>query len=350
MTAFDPAGVGQPLFARHLSGFYATLLLDLGRRTGALEAVLQAPEGIDAAGLADRCGLDPRNAAEWLAGMVAAGYLEQVRGVSRPTAGAIATFREGLPVDAHAVLEFARRIPELLPEVAAAMRSGAGIPHQRYVELAGDLLDRFHAPLYRQSLIGDWLAAVPGLVPALEAGAAVVELGCGSGQACRLLGQVFPRSRITGVDRDGGTFERGRKEIAGAGIGNVDLLEADPADREPVLAPGGADLVLLLDVLHHMGRPATVLDHAARLCRPGAWVVVVEPTVPPAGNAADPSAVVDYAGSLLYCLQDALAAGGPGYGAGVPGHEVARLQAGAGLRPAPAHHSRSGYSVFAANR
>jgi SAM-dependent methyltransferase len=362
MPAAGPPEPGPPLFAGHLAGYYATVLLDLGRRTGALQAALDAVEGATAAELAGRCGLDVRNLAEWIAGMAAAGYLEPIRdrggqfhGRFRPTGAALAAFRGGLAVDADAVLEFSRRVSGLLPEVAAAMRTGGGVPRERYADLAGDLIDRVRVPLYERALIDDWLGRVPGVTPALAGGLAVAELGCGSGQACRILGRSFPRSTVTGIDRDGATFERGRKEIAAAGIGNVELVEADaegaPAGAPPTVPGSRFDLVLVLDSLHHAGRPAAMLREAARLCRPGGRIVVVEPTVAGEGaEGADPVAVLGYAGSLLYCLQESLAAGGPGYGGGVPAAELVRLLSSAGLRPEPARDSPSGYTVVAAGR
>jgi SAM-dependent methyltransferase len=229
------------------------------------------------------------------------------------------------------------------------MRTGGGVPSHRYNEVAGDLLDRFNAPVYDALLIHDWLAALPELRDALEEGIEVAELGCGTGHGCRLVGQAFPRSRVTGFDIDGSWFDQGRKEIAEAGLSNVDLVEADV-----VSLPEGRqyDLVLVLDALHHFGDPQAALREVSRVLRRGGRVLVVEPTMTGdlEADLAAPGAVSTFAGSILYCMQDALAAGGPGYGAGVPASEMSRLFESAGLTPTDARPGHSGYTVYLARR
>src|SRR5436190_22850925 len=62
-----------PPFFEHLPAVFAVTLLQIGRRTGLLDAVLA--EGGTAQEIGDRAGADPRNADEWLRGMTVAGYL-----------------------------------------------------------------------------------------------------------------------------------------------------------------------------------------------------------------------------------------------------------------------------------
>ena len=53
-----------PLFFEHLPGMFAVTLLQIGLRTGLLDAVLA--DGGTAQEVAERAGADTRNAAEWL--------------------------------------------------------------------------------------------------------------------------------------------------------------------------------------------------------------------------------------------------------------------------------------------
>jgi hypothetical protein len=64
---------------QHLDGWGATTLLAIGLGVGLLDAVLTDPS---TGGLLAECAsVTEPNAREWLAGMVAAGYLTQNRGV-----------------------------------------------------------------------------------------------------------------------------------------------------------------------------------------------------------------------------------------------------------------------------
>jgi hypothetical protein len=53
-----------PLFFEQLHGLFAVTLMQIGRRTGLLDAVLA--DGGTAQEVGDRAGADHRNAAEWL--------------------------------------------------------------------------------------------------------------------------------------------------------------------------------------------------------------------------------------------------------------------------------------------
>ena len=121
----------------------------------------------------------------------------------------------------------------------------------------------------REDLFGDsfYLWAVLGLIdPALTVG----DLGCGTGQ---LTATVAPYvRRVIAVDGSTDMLDGARKRLAE--LRNVDLrkgeLEALPIkDRE-------LDAALLSLVLHYSADPARTLAEVARVCRPGAKVLVVD--------------------------------------------------------------------------
>jgi ubiquinone/menaquinone biosynthesis C-methylase UbiE len=62
-------------------------------------------------------------------------------------------------------------------------------------------------------------------------------------------------------------------------LADVRLIEADaqsPLVAEEVARKGGADLVVLARVLHHVARPQDVITGAARLLKSGAHLAVIE--------------------------------------------------------------------------
>jgi ubiquinone/menaquinone biosynthesis C-methylase UbiE len=121
----------------------------------------------------------------------------------------------------------------------------------------------------REDLFGDtfYLWAVLGLIdPTLTVG----DLGCGTGQ---LTETVAPYVRqVIAVDGSTEMLDAARRRLVD--LRNVDLrrgeLEALPInDRE-------LDAALLSLVLHYSPEPARTLTEVARVCRPGAKVLVVD--------------------------------------------------------------------------
>lgn len=113
-------------------------------------------------------------------------------------------------------------------------------------------LRRLYRDWYR--LIRDRLAAVDG---------PVVELGSGIGR----LREIVPDARLTDVEPT-----RWADEVVDA--------EALP------YADGSVGNLVLVDVFHHLGRPAAFLDEARRVLHPGGRVVIVDPYCSPLSTAA----------------------------------------------------------------
>ncbi|WP_335999091.1 class I SAM-dependent methyltransferase [Halorientalis halophila] len=93
--------------------------------------------------------------------------------------------------------------------------------------------------------------------------ARVLDVGGGTGQGVRALD--VPTGVV--VDAAPGMLARARDR-------GVDGIRGDAA-RLPV-ADDAVDAVLILDALHHMARPAAVLEEAARVLRPGGVLVCLE--------------------------------------------------------------------------
>lgn len=91
----------------------------------------------------------------------------------------------------------------------------------------------------------------------------VLDVGGGTGQGVRALDVP-----------DGVVVDAAPGMLAGARERGVAGVRGDAA-RLPV-ADESVDAVLILDALHHMARPATVLSEAARALRPGGVLVCLE--------------------------------------------------------------------------
>jgi ubiquinone/menaquinone biosynthesis C-methylase UbiE/DNA-binding MarR family transcriptional regulator len=135
---------------------------------------------------------------------------------------------------------------------------------QEFFATAAGKWDRLRVDLFGDTF---YLWAVLGLVdPMLTVG----DLGCGTGQ---LTGTLAPHvRRVIAVDGSAEMLDAARRRLAD--FRNVDIrkgeLDALPIkDRE-------LDSALLSLVLHYSPEPVRTLTEAARVCRPGARVLVVD--------------------------------------------------------------------------
>ncbi len=106
-------------------------------------------------------------------------------------------------------------------------------------------------------------AAIPG-------DAAIVEVGCGTGQTSLFLARA---DRIViGADLTRASLALGRDAALRLGVGGVHFVETDL--RAPGLRDGAFDVVYSSGVLHHTPDPAASFARIARLAKPGGFVVV----------------------------------------------------------------------------
>jgi SAM-dependent methyltransferase len=330
-------GHGLPLFVEHLRGWYAMTAFALAAQTGLLDALA---DGGTADEMSARAGVDRRNALECLRVLVASGLADADNGRFALTGETAAVLGPGFPVDARAVLAFVAGTAEVMPAATGAMRIGAGLPPELFQHAYGDSVSRINAPLYAQVLVDDWIAASPGLAEMLNNGARVAEVACGNGAAAALIGAAFPQSRVVGFDLDAA------HQTAGLPA-NVELRAADVRE---LAADESFELVVCLDAFHHLGDPAAAAATFRRMLRPGGSVLIAESGLSGdiAADARNPFAVIGFGASLLYCLQENLAAGGPGVTAGDgPGWLGAALSS-AGFSQIKARDTSSGYRVTTA--
>ena len=121
------------------------------------------------------------------------------------------------------------------------------------------------------------LPLLPMLAPLLPGRALAVDVGTGEGTLLPLLSPLY--DRVVAVDRSAARLARAGERVAALGLPNVRLREADVADAslvQEIARAGGADLVVLARLLHHVARPQEVVAAAARLLRPGGHVIVVD--------------------------------------------------------------------------
>jgi SAM-dependent methyltransferase len=326
-----------------LTGNVLTMLIGLGQRTGLFDAAAQGPA--TSAELAARAGLDERYVREWLGAMVTGAIFEYDAG------------RYVLPAE-HAVLLTGprasnigpavgtlRTLSAVLPAVERCFTEGGGVPYAQYAEAAGDTLGDSWRYIYDEQLIDGFLGRVPGLPGRLEAGARVLDLGCGSGHAVNLMAQAYPRSRFTGLDIAPGAIARGEAERAALALGNASFTVADAA---ALPADPPFDVITAFDAVHDQRSPEIVLAGVHDALAPGGVFVMVDAEVlqPRAGERGQPACgpVLRHQPAVLRAHRPGRGRGGPGRdvgSAGRPGHARRRglwRRAGPGLAAAAELH------------
>jgi ubiquinone/menaquinone biosynthesis C-methylase UbiE len=126
---------------------------------------------------------------------------------------------------------------------------------------------RFYDPLSRLSGMREvhWqLVAQAGI----EAGATVLEIGCGTGNVLMLAARVAPGTTVIGLDPDPNALAIARRKLSRAGL-DVQL-DQGYADRLPY-ADGSVDRVLSSFMLHHLPRTErqAALREVRRVLAPG---------------------------------------------------------------------------------
>ena len=166
--------------------------------------------------------------------------------------------------------------------------------------------------VYRNSLVSEWLTAVPGLVDKLESGIRVLDVGCGLGTATVTMAEAFPASAFVGVDYQKESVRRARIAAGGAGVADRVSFGVEGATSYD----GEYDLICLFDTLHDLGDPVGALAHAREHLAEGGWVVAVEPN---AGDRLEdnlhPLGLTWYASGHSLCVANSLDQNGEALGA-----------------------------------
>jgi SAM-dependent methyltransferase len=129
-------------------------------------------------------------------------------------------------------------------------------------------------PQTTASTLADWLAIFAPLLPGR---ALAIDAGTGEGALLPLLSPLY--ERVVAVDRSAARLARCAEQLAQLGLANVRLREGaidDPSLAEEVRERGGADLVVMARVLHHVGRPQDVVASATQLLRAGGHLALVD--------------------------------------------------------------------------
>jgi SAM-dependent methyltransferase len=336
---------------QHYTGATLTYLIDIGRRTGLLDAAAAGPA--TSPELAARAGLTERYVREWLGAMATGGIVEY-----EPTTGRYWLPREhaacltGDGLDNLAPLAFFTvALAKHVPAVSEAFHRGGGVAYAAYLPEFHEAMEALWGPIYDTLLVDQIVPLAPGLAPRLAAGARAADVACGTGRALIALALAYPASTFVGYDADGTAIERARTRAAELNLTN---LSFEVRDAAALTVTEPFDAVFVFNALHDQAAPTAVLRRVHDALAPGGTFLMNEPRLSSnlEDNLANPMAAFVYSVSTLHCLTVSLAEGGAGLGTAF-GEQVARqLLADAGFGDIAVHDAPGdpGNAVFVTHR
>ena len=303
-----------------LEGAVTAGMIHLGDQLGLYTRLREADGPLTTAELADRAGLAERWVREWAYNQAAAKMiaLDVADGVERfaltPEAAAVLATPEH---PAYGMGMF-HRLPQTmraLEEMPQSFRSGMGHDYDSHGPQGAVGIERSFEPWSNANLLPVVLPAVDGVVARLEAGAKVVDIGCGAGSAVLLMAGAFPHSTFHGFDISQYALARAALKLEESGLHNADF--ADPREV-PLPADQSVDFVTTFDCIHDMTHPTEMMKAIRKAIKPdGVWLLVdIKALDTFADNARkNPMASLMYGISVLSCMSSALSEpGGEGLG------------------------------------
>jgi len=258
-------------------GYFKIWSMYLGLRLGLYEVLRDGELAADA--VAERAGIDPRYAKEWLEQQATIGVLEADVSREPPTFRLPGDAKEGLlDPDSLSYLGATIRqlasLREVIDPVVHAFRTGDGVDPERFGTESADGQGGSNRPTYLTTLPGEWLPVIEPFHAKLGSGPArVIDIGCGHGWSSIGLALAYPTATVDGYDPDGYSIEHARTHAERAGVG--DRVRFHAVDAATIDAT--ADLAMAFECVHDMPNPVQVLGAARQaLSDDGAMLVVDE--------------------------------------------------------------------------
>ncbi len=277
----------------------------LGDRLGLYRA-LAAQGAVTAGGFAAATGFSERYLREWLNANVAGRYVEYDAAADSyfmtPEQAACLADPDSPLLMAGGFYGVASLYVDE-PRIAEAFRTGEGVPWGEHSPCLFCGTERFFGPGYRANIVEQWLPALHDVIPKLERGALVADVGCGHALSTRLMARAFPKSTFVGFDYHQRSIDHARDVASTEGLSNIRFERATAQDF-----PGeNYDLVTFFDCLHDMGDPQGAARHVKhRLAADGTWMIVEPRAADRVSDNINPISRSYYAFSTMVCVPAAL--------------------------------------------
>ncbi len=128
---------------------------------------------------------------------------------------------------------------------------------------------------------------------ALKPDAIVADIGAGTGYFSMRFAHMLPKGRVYGVDTEPGMVKHLADRAKREGLKNVTAVAAEPGDPR---LPEKADLIILIDVYHHVEDRERYFRQLQNSLKPGGRVAIIDfhmdsPVGPPKSARIEPDRV-----------------------------------------------------------
>lgn len=250
-------------------------LVVIGDRLGLYRA-LAADGPLSTEELADRTGTTERYVREWCCAQAGSGYIEFDPPTGRfsmsPEQQAVFADEESPTCMTGGFYAIGSMFIDE-PKIAHAFQSGEGVAWGDHSDCLFCGTEKFFRPGYAANIVAEWLPALEDVVPRLERGARVADVGCGHGASTLVMAEAFPASTFVGFDFHEASVRRATALAGESGLDNV-RFEVAAAKHYP---GNDYDLVAFFDCLHDMGDPVGAAAHTLRALKPDGTMLLVEP-------------------------------------------------------------------------
>lgn len=339
-TEIDPDRLKMFSFGvfSQLSGAVTAGMIHLGDRLGLFQALAELGQPSTTQALADAVNLDERWVREWAHNQAAARIIDVDTSASpelfslSPEAVAVLASPDHVAFGMGMFHRFPQTMGalDMMPE---SFQSGLGHDYDSHGCEGAIGIEKSFEPWMRHHLIDTVVPALGGMVDRLDAGATVIDIGCGAGGAVLMMAARFPNSTFVGYDISERALERATERLAESGLTNARFV--DPRD-EAMPTDGSCDLVTTFDCIHDMTHPQEMMESIrAAVADDGTWLLVdIKGRDTFAENVEkNPMASLMYGISVLSCMSSALSTpGGAGLGTlGLPASKAKSMSAAAGF-------------------
>jgi len=284
----------------------------IGKELG-LYAALRTHGPLTPPEVARAAGIAPRYAREWLEQQAVAGLLRvdvsattaDDRRYALPAEHANVLVTEDHPAHLAPLAQMVAGIGGALERVVHAYRTGGGVAYPHFGAAFRKGQAGINRPAFLNDLVTRWLPAAPDLYAALTSRPLrVADVGCGAGWSTQAMARAFPLAEVVGFDADAASVDDARRHAEGHGV----AVHFAVRDATALVEVGPFDVVLVLEALHDMARPADALRSMREALTRGGSVIVADERVGEHFHApADEIERLMYGWSIVHCLPVSLA-------------------------------------------